>query len=441
MGQSNESNKKSEKTTLLQSIRILKRAYCLAHQVRPGFLSYTIATSITNALKPLIALFMSARVINELAGERDIRRIMLYVSITVLSVFLLSVLHTMCKKKLDLINEFNDNELEFLYAKRYLRMDYAHIEDHHVNKMLADIRGRARGNGLGFVRIFYTTPDLISDVSTLVISLAMLSGTLVTTGETYVRNWITSPWAMSFLLVLAVISLVVPLFTRKITKKAFEMVERENPKKNALFHYYHEYKSVKKAAKDIRLYHQADAVMDIFEKRLDSNIWTWFFKRLGYQSGLSGAVSAFVGGAVYIFIGLRTLYGMYPVGSMVMYVGAVANVIGSISDISENTGTIMNNIPYINNVYEFLDLSEPRSTGALKPDFRDIDIEFKNVSFMYPGADSYALKNIDLRFKYGQRLAVVGENGSGKTTMIKLLCRLYCPTAGVISFNGLTSLR
>ena len=64
------------------------------------------------------------------------------------------------------------------------------------------------------------------------------------------------------------------------------------------------------------------------------------------------------------------------------------------------------------------------------------EIEFKDVSFRYPGCEQYTLRHINLKFQVGKRLAVVGQNGSGKTTFIKLLCRLYDPTEGVILLNG-----
>ena len=67
----------------------------------------------------------------------------------------------------------------------------------------------------------------------------------------------------------------------------------------------------------------------------------------------------------------------------------------------------------------------------------DYEIEFRDVSFQYPGSESYALRHISIKFRVGQRLAVVGMNGSGKTTFIKLLCRLYDPTEGEILLNGI----
>src|SRR5699024_11889496 len=68
---------------------------------------------------------------------------------------------------------------------------------------------------------------------------------------------------------------------------------------------------------------------------------------------------------------------------------------------------------------------------------RKYEVEFKDVSFKYPGSDLWALRHVNMKFKVGKRLAIVGENGSGKTTFIKLLCRLYDPQEGQILLNGI----
>ena len=72
-----------------------------------------------------------------------------------------------------------------------------------------------------------------------------------------------------------------------------------------------------------------------------------------------------------------------------------------------------------------------------KRDDREYEVEFRDVSFKYPGSDLWALRHVNMKFKVGSRLAVVGMNGSGKTTFIKLLCRLYDPTEGQILLNGI----
>lgn len=68
---------------------------------------------------------------------------------------------------------------------------------------------------------------------------------------------------------------------------------------------------------------------------------------------------------------------------------------------------------------------------------RQYEVEFRDVSFKYPNNDKWALRHVNMKFKIGKRLAIVGENGSGKTTFIKLLCRLYDPQEGQILLNGI----
>jgi len=87
-------------------------------------------------------------------------------------------------------------------------------------------------------------------------------------------------------------------------------------------------------------------------------------------------------------------------------------------------------------VFDFMDLPNDMYQGTLTPPRGDdLEIEFKNVSFKY--STEYVLKNISMKFKAGQRLAVVGMNGSGKTTFIKLLCRLFDPDEGEVLLNGI----
>lgn len=103
-------------------------------------------------------------------------------------------------------------------------------------------------------------------------------------------------------------------------------------------------------------------------------------------------------------------------------------------------GTMKQNAVFLKACFEFLDLPDPMYQGSLtteKRSDRKYEVEFRNVSFRYPGAKTDSLHNLSLKFKIGSRLAVVGKNGSGKTTFIKLLCRLYDPTEGEILLNGI----
>ena len=101
---------------------------------------------------------------------------------------------------------------------------------------------------------------------------------------------------------------------------------------------------------------------------------------------------------------------------------------------------LASNTKYVKMYFDFLDIPNRKYQGTLPIEKRDDDkftIEFQNVSFRYPGSSKYVLKNFSIKFNIGERLAVVGKNGSGKTTFIKLLCRLYDPTEGEIFLNGI----
>ncbi len=95
---------------------------------------------------------------------------------------------------------------------------------------------------------------------------------------------------------------------------------------------------------------------------------------------------------------------------------------------------------HMEKTFEYLDLPNSMYQGSLtteKRRDRQYEVEFKDVSFKYSGSDVWALRHVNMKFKVGKRLAIVGENGSGKTTFIKLLCRLYDPQEGQILLNGI----
>ena len=161
---------------------------------------------------------------------------------------------------------------------------------------------------------------------------------------------------------------------------------------------------------------------------------------MGCYNAASSAVSIIFTGVVYIFVCLKALGGAFGIGAVTQYISAVTRVAGSIGSSIGIMGGMRNNASFLKLIFEFLDIPNRMYQGSLtveKRRDRDYEIEFCNVSFQYPGSETYALRNVSMKFRVGERLAVVGMNGSGKTTFIKLLCRLYDPTEGEILLNGI----
>ena len=154
----------------------------------------------------------------------------------------------------------------------------------------------------------------------------------------------------------------------------------------------------------------------------------------GFILGCLGTLSFY---GAYIWIVYATINGDLTLGEMTMYLLVFKQGQSSVSaSLSAISGMFEDNL-YLSNLYEFLEQPTQQETGTLaQGQSPNQGVAFNNVSFIYPGANKPALNNISFTLKPGQKLAIVGENGSDKTTLIKLLTRLYTPSQGVITLDG-----
>lgn len=162
-----------------------------------------------------------------------------------------------------------------------------------------------------------------------------------------------------------------------------------------------------------------------------------------YLAGFGwGGLSTLANSAIYIYVAFETVARVVTIGGLTMYTQAAmqvgSNFQGLLSDIS---GIYENNL-YVDTLYEFLEY-QPRIVSPTAPQLleRDpvvpgLDIEFRDVSFTYPGKDQAALDHVSFTIKAGEAIALVGRNGAGKTTLVKLMTRLYDPDGGQILIGG-----
>ncbi len=162
---------------------------------------------------------------------------------------------------------------------------------------------------------------------------------------------------------------------------------------------------------------------------------TWRRGIWGYFCGLL-STAAFYG--AYGWIALATISGSISLGDMTMYVMVFKQGQSALAAVLTAIGGMYEDNLYLSNLYEFLEAEVPASGGHASEGPAPGDgIRFENVTFGYPGAEHPAVENIELHIRPGEKLALVGENGSGKTTLIKLLTRLYQPSSGRITLDGL----
>ena len=172
---------------------------------------------------------------------------------------------------------------------------------------------------------------------------------------------------------------------------------------------------------------------------------TLYLEKLGLSTKktiaffLSQAFAGIIVFSVFAYIIYQTIEGVLMLGDLVLYYQALQRGQNNLKlTLSSLSGLYEDNL-FLANLYEFLDLKprviDPEYPKPIPPKIQR-GIEFKNVSFSYEDSARQAIDNVSLTIKPGETIALVGENGSGKTTLIKLLCRLYDPTSGSISIDG-----
>ena len=195
---------------------------------------------------------------------------------------------------------------------------------------------------------------------------------------------------------------------------------------------------------DIRVYEQIPAVMGFYEKNKVWGIGTGMDRLEKGKGGILSAVAKMTerlcSGLVYLLVCLKAYGGAFGIGAVTQYISAVTALSHNLEELLGALGEVHTNREFLKKTLDFLDTPNDMYQGSLTVEKRNdcqYEVEFRDVSFCYPGTDRKVLDHVNLKFRIGEKLAIVGENGSGKSTFIKLLCRLYDPTEGEILLNGI----
>jgi len=193
--------------------------------------------------------------------------------------------------------------------------------------------------------------------------------------------------------------------------------------------------------KDLRLFHAQKQMSEKF-RMLYQELAQIHEKNIGYariKEVITVLLEQVFRLLVYLFVGLKAAFGAVGVGSILKYTGMVSQLGYGIHALFYGIQDIHQNGRYINDYYEYLDMENATAQGTLSVTQEiqeNYELEFRNVTFTYPGNTVPSLTNVSCKLKKGEKTAVVGPNGSGKSTFIKLLCRLYDPQEGQILLNG-----
>lgn len=260
-----------------------------------------------------------------------------------------------------------------------------------------------------------------------------------TSGSSLIIEILNTPWsAFTILIALFIPTIISKIVMKKNNEKSYDIMMM-NIEGNRQLGYFFQICANYKYGKDIRMYHLRDMfVTKMKDVRYASDErWREFsmFKTKMMSISIFGNKTLSL--VAYMFVGLKAMYGLISVGNVVAYVAAITLVSQAITSIVERYSRLHLFNNYLDNYFTYLSLESKKEYGTINEiDSNSVTIEFQNVSFRYTNAKEYTLKNINLRIEAGSKLAIVGKNGTGKTTLIKLLCRLFEPTEGEILLNN-----
>ncbi|MBE6655349.1 MAG: ABC transporter ATP-binding protein [Ruminococcaceae bacterium] len=242
--------------------------------------------------------------------------------------------------------------------------------------------------------------------------------------------------------VIAVMALPGAILTYVYRNKQFRYV-RHRSKERRQMEYFSSLVVNKDMVKEVRIMDLADT----FIAKYKAAFRKYFagMKRLVIREGiwqiLFSLISLVAQFGLFTFIVYRIVGGGGAIGDYSLYTGALASIIGGVATLVTSTASVYEGTLFIDNMMVFMKEEVKITPITEKPVYpirhAPHTIEFKNVSFAYPGTSRCVIKNVSMTFHAGENIVLVGLNGAGKTTLIKLLTRLYDPTEGAIYLDGI----
>jgi ATP-binding cassette subfamily B protein len=244
-----------------------------------------------------------------------------------------------------------------------------------------------------------------------------------------------SPWAVAVLLLAGLPAFVAEA---KFSGDAFRLFRWRSPETRMQI-YLETVIAREDHAKEVKLYGLGPRLLeryrDIFRRlyREDRSL-TMRRDAWGFALGLIATAALY---GAYAWIAVTAVRRVITLGQMTMYIALFRQGQSAVSAMLAAVGGMYEDNLYLSTLYEYLETNVPQPAGtAVRGPHPEDGVRFEDVSFSYPGAEEPALEHVTLHLTPGASLALVGENGSGKTTLIKLLTRLYAPTAGRILLDG-----
>ncbi len=440
--------KKEKAVSAKEAFKLNFWAYKQYFVLSPWYFIISLVKVIISKATPYIGVYLSAMLITELVGDRDPERLKGLVIAIVCSAAVITLLDILLSKLASVFEiPYSLSSRYNIYGKKFLSLDFSRIDDPKTHELFSLIKQNQTGGGWGIQRLPWQVESLIGEIIGTICGGAVGIGVFTSivpesAGRFTVLN---SPFFTVFIIVLLfMMTVIAPIINTAAGKISAKYASTHNLA-NRLFGFFGFFGSDADEGPDVRIYNfskfSEKYILDKTDPFHSKGIYMKLAKKYrGPASVISNALLMLFKIVIYAYVCLKAYFGAFGIGLVTQYITSVTMFCNHINSLIDLIGNMYANAEFIKLSYDFLTMPNDMYQGSLtveKRRDRNYEVEFKNVSFKYPGAKQYSLQNVSLKFRVGEKLAVVGQNGSGKTTFIKLLCRLYDPTEGEILLNGI----
>lgn len=388
-------------------------------------LAITLIKPIGDIVGTLLNSYAPKYVLSFIEDDLPFNTIIMYTVIICLIMMILDVISTTCYNSFEFEYRKTEGYVEKKRMDKLFHTDFKNME----SPDFLDYAQRAKtalNRGNGFHGVLYQSRNFIAQGTLMILSAALIG----------IQNLLMM---IIFIVISFGIVKISSFFTKRDKIKFSDAMAPTWRKMNYL-------ESTTKNfdfAKDIRLFNMSNAFFNQLSgvnetyKELNRK----HHNRMVLWEVSLGSVLIVQKILMYTWLVYNVVTGAYQISDFVLYVGLVSTFHASVGYVNWIYSDMRTNSLMINDYRNFVDWKEDRETADEKDghiteiNLNKFEFIFENVSFKYPGHDNYVLKNVNLTIKNGAKLAVVGVNGAGKTTFIKLMMKLYEPSEGRILLN------
>ena len=402
----------------------------LVWDTKPWILFFMVFMAIFNGVTPVISAKISAELLTALAsafvaattgGANELDLVVKLLIIRFSYNFITGIINRISNILNNIASELVVNHVNLKIMHKAREVDLASFDLPEFYEKFENAKREAGNRPIQILNANFTIISTIISMASFVVALVSVS-----------------PWAPIIIVAMSIPTAIINFTYRR---KNFWYIRRHSKERRQMS-YYSDLMTNKDMVKEIRLFNLSDLFIDRYQKTF--LIYFKGLKKLFVGEGVLHScmtiVTTTINCLLFLFIAKGVCEGRYQVGDYSFYTTALSSISSGIGTLISTTASIYEGTLFIDNLISFMN-EKPTIVPSL-PEPRRVQhhtghtIEFKNVSFVYPGTERKVINNVNFTLEPGDTCVLVGLNGAGKTTLIKLLTRLYDPTEGEILLDG-----